>query len=185
MLKQKLIALAGAVGILACGACFGPGEYRPPPPPPLVKERIRALRVVVTDGSAERHLDADALEALVVRQMNALAGADGLRAYPHDQQAEKVDAVLQIRLTAGSARVRRPAAEGKPAEWVVHVGVAEELMRADGSEVWRQTVPDIPLDASLASGKQEDVWNDHGVLGGLAYRLARQALEMNPRRAMR
>ncbi len=179
MLKQKLIALAGAVGILACGACFGPGEYHPPPPPPIVKERIRTLRVIVTDDSAERHVDASALEALVVRQMNALAGADGLTAYSHDQEMARVDAVLRIRLTAGNARMRRPAAEGMSAEWVVHLGVAEGLTRADGSQVWQQAVPDIPMDARLSAERQEDVWKDHGVLGRLAYRLAKQAIEMD------
>lgn len=179
MLKQKLIAFAGAMGILACGACFGPTDYHPPPPP-IVNAHIRTLRVIVTDSSPETHIDPAALEALVVRQINVLAGSDGVTACTHDNPVAQVDAVLQIRLTAGRAAMQTPVSEAKSADWVFHLGIAESLTRADGTNLWQQSVPDVTMETKLATDNQNDAWKDNVMLGHLAYRLAKQAIHMNP-----
>ena len=178
MLKQKLIAFAGAVGILACGACFGPTDYHPPPPP-IVNAHIRTLRVIVTDSSPEKHIDPAALEALVVRQINVLAGADGVTACTHDNPVAQVDAVLQIRLTASRAAMQTPVGDAKPADWVFHLGTAESLTRADGTNLWKQSVPDFTIDTKLATDNQNDAWKVNVILGRLAYQLAKQAIQMN------
>src|ERR1035438_9069294 len=97
MLEKKLLTLACAAGILACGACFLPPlpeHHRPPPlPARLALAGIQSIRVSVTNTSESHHLDPSDLALAVTKSINELTNETGVSAY---DQRYAGDAVLEI-----------------------------------------------------------------------------------------
>jgi hypothetical protein len=108
--QKKLLTLAGAIGILACGACFGPSNYKPPPPPPIQIDLrgIHTISVEVTDTSEAHHLDATALSQRVHDVLNIYRNGTGVTAA---EPGKPPDATLKITLLDAQAIAGPPAAE--------------------------------------------------------------------------
>ncbi len=172
MMKQKLIALGGAVGILLCGACFGPGVYRPEPPPPIANQGIRSLRVVVIDDSAQKRFNTLALGALTASRLQQQIGYNGIAAYSEEKPLAEVDAELRARVLSAEARMNPPADLGFLQDWVFSVKFSEQLMRKDGSILWQGAEQTEIYSLKSYARNPEDVWKDPVPQGVLMNRFA-------------
>jgi len=72
MLKQKLLTIAGVVGILACGACFLPPipQRKAPLPPALAS--VHRITIQVEDGTAGKLFDPLVMSNATARNFNEL-----------------------------------------------------------------------------------------------------------------
>jgi len=171
MLKQELIALGGALGILLCGACFGP-RYTPPPPPPIANLGIRSLRVVVIDDSAQKRLNALALGALTASRFQRQLSRNVIVAYSEEKPLAEADAELRARVLSAEARMNPPADLGLLQDWVFSVKFSEQLMRKDGSILWQGAEQTEIYSLKSYARNPEDVWKDPVPQGVLMNRLA-------------
>src|SRR5271168_4638715 len=104
MLVKKLITLACAVGILACGACFlpPPRMHTPPPTVPPNLLGINRIRVVASNTSPTQHLDAAQLSLWLANQISGQARNATITGFSA-QQAKNEDAVLEVTILNESA----------------------------------------------------------------------------------
>jgi hypothetical protein len=141
MLAEKLLTLACAVGILACGACFVPDlvdkAHRPPPPPTPLRinlQGIRSLRVIAVNASEPSRIDSATLAKSVAHSLNIQSKstkAHAHRATPGDN----ADATLTISILSA---VVEPASrsEYRFANWKLSTHLSARLVRRDGQEIW-------------------------------------------------
>jgi hypothetical protein len=135
MLEKKLLTLACVLGILACGACFGPIDRQPPMPPPLRPlGDVQSIRVTVTNASEAHHLDPATLSQAIAKQINGLNRLSG----PHAESSDEpggADAVLAVTIARESAH--RPKLPSDAGQWWVTYAVAATLTTNDGRVLWR------------------------------------------------
>lgn len=137
MVRTKLITLACAVGILACGACFLPPPPQPPPPPLRIDLRgSRAIRVEVTNTSATRHVDPDDMSRWIVASINAQR-REGIPAARAGGEPAEGDAVLRVSILAESL-VSRPTTQGPSNAVQIQLTIDATLTRPDGAIVWQE-----------------------------------------------
>jgi len=170
MLGKKLVTLAGAVGSLACGACFLPPlpQRKPPPPPPIHTELqgIHQIRVVVTNASSAHHLDAAQVSQWVADQITAQAPGTATTGFSA-QQAGNEDAVLEVTILSESATpAEATTPEGKQ-RWELRLNLTAVLTRNDGRVVWRESDENYTASRALAKEPEPDVWNEPVVQGWL------------------
>jgi len=123
------------LGILVCGACFGP-VYRPPIVRPLAG--VRTIQVVVANESESRHLDPARLSAAIVVMLNR--HHDGIRngAFyaTSAETAGGADAVLDVKILKESAHRAMILADECALVWDLSFKASATLTGRDGRLIW-------------------------------------------------
>lgn len=170
MLEKKLITLACAAGILACGACFLPPlpEPKPKAPPILLDlHGIARIRVDVTNQSAQRHLDPLVLAKSVASEINLQGKRAHVTAFANDGLGDE-DGVLKLIVLSESATLEQQLADGNSAEWRFEVISSAVLTTKSGQVVWRETDGGYWFSQSLRQESEAEVWKDPALLYFLA-----------------
>jgi hypothetical protein len=158
MLEKKLLTLAGALGILACGACFLPPlpEHRSPLPQ---LQGVRRIRVVVASSSDSQHVDPSALAQAVAFRINLETSGTGAKAYVGDK-AEDRDGILYIAVLKASATPgSAPVANGLVL-WSLDLTISATLTDSGGRVVWQEEDGDYRLSRSFPPKDPAEIWND-------------------------
>jgi hypothetical protein len=97
MIAKKLVTLAGAVGILACGACFLPPlpQHNPPPPLSPALASVHSIAIQVENGTADNFFDPLMMSKATAANFNRLWKEYRVRAEAFNA-GEPNDAVLRI-----------------------------------------------------------------------------------------
>jgi hypothetical protein len=95
MLEKKLVTLACAVGILACGACFLPPLRDPAPPLPPALASVHIIAIQVEDGTASNLFDPLIMSSATAINFNRLWNEFPLRAEASNAGGPS-DAALRI-----------------------------------------------------------------------------------------
>jgi len=153
MVEKKLLTLACAAGILACGACYLPPEPYRPPPPRIELQGIQSIRVAAANVSELHHIDPSSLAQAVANSVELRARETGVNATAQGS-AGPADAVLAITVLSESAILS--LSSNKRLSLLINISAT--LTRQDGVVIWRET--DIPYQFSynLRSDDSEDVW---------------------------
>jgi hypothetical protein len=158
MVRKKLVTLACAVGLLACGACFLPPLPQPAPPPlRLPLGRSRAVRVEVTNDAPTHHIDPVEFRGWIVAAIN-LQRQPVVPPAHIDGEASPDDAVLQIHIVDESA-IAEPANPAVANAAAVQVTLDATLTRPDGAIVWRQMHRLYRSDARYRFADSADPWS--------------------------
>lgn len=166
MLEKKLLTLACAVGILACGACFLPPlpEHRPPPPPlRLNLDGIQSVRVEAMNISETHHLDPVDLAQGVAHAINEKTWKAGLNAYT-GKEAGDADAVLRITILNETVDARGPASQANPGSMTISIKDTATLTRQDGVVVWSETESENSILRHFRQVSPTDAWNDSAAI---------------------
>jgi hypothetical protein len=154
MVEKKLLTLACAVGILACGACFLPPLPEHQPPPPRIElQGIQSIRVAAANVSELHHIDPSALAKAVANSIELRARETGVNATAQGS-AGPADAVLAITVLSESAILS--LSSNKRLSLLINVSAT--LTRQDGAVIWRETDAAYQFSYSLRSDDSEDVW---------------------------
>jgi len=182
MLEKKLLTLAGAIGILAFGACFLPPlpyHQHAPTPRHVDFTGIHVIRVKVSDVEGKKQVNLADLAQAVAAKITMLGQATGLNAQAGELKGEP-DATLEISIGNEYVISDSSASEGRPGNWTVTVWTSAVLMKPDGEVMWRD--PEVLNDykVSLIASGPEAVWKDPLVLdwesAGLPARIADRLL---------
>jgi len=168
MVKKKLLTLAGAVGILACGACFRPPlpQHAPRRPPVRIGlEGIRSIRVEVANASPWHHLDPAALAQRIADTINEQSWRMNMKVNAHvGKKAGDGDAVLEITVLSETVEAATPAKIGSRTFLIKD---SATLTRLDGALVWRETEAGSSIARSVAEGDAADPWKEPGLVDGV------------------
>ena len=172
MLSKKLVTLGGALGILACGACFVPPQrpYHPPPapPPPASLRGIRTIAVQVSNDSESRHLPAAELAAMVARNIGLLGSEPHITATTDG--AADPDARLGI-------EIRRETATPQPVDlnWAIVIEASSTLTARDGRVLWSEA-RSYTTARRFPAQDPEQVWQNSQIRTWLAWTLANRMM---------
>jgi hypothetical protein len=159
MMGRKVLTLACAAGILACGACFLPPLPAPKPaPPPLVLnlQSIHTIRLEMVNEPGADHLDVAGL-ATQVANLISDQSLHRVKAYVSKQDGDG-DAVLRILITNENATL--DATPGSPDQWDFEIGTSATLTRADGTNIWTEKDGEISFLRSFTQPHPADLWSD-------------------------
>ena len=136
--QKQAVTLAGAIGILACGACFGPSNYKPPPPPPIQIDLrgIHTVRVEVTDISESHHIDTAALAKRTYQVLNAYSKDTGVAAV---EQRKPANATLNITLLDVLVVPDTPPTGTDVRRWSIQLRYSASLTSHDGVVLWSKS----------------------------------------------
>jgi hypothetical protein len=169
MIVKKLVTLACAAGILACGACFVPPQptHTPPPPPlPLDLRGISRIRVQVTNASPTQHLDATQLASWMASQIDVQAGRAAVTGFAAQQPGNE-DAVLEVTILSESTKLQSAAASNGKATWEIELSLTAALTRLNGQVVWRESDGNYRASRALPQEAEPDLWKEPVVQGWL------------------
>lgn len=181
MLEKKLLTLASAAAILACGACFLPPlPSRRPPPPPVrtVLEDLHTLRVTVKNSSATHHLDPDVLAVQMVNAINWQTGRHGAHAFV-DSTGANADAVLEFVVEKENVELNFAETASRTRKITYFIEDSATLTRPDGQILWSETGFGNRISLDFADKNSDDPWSErdrekslNGALAGrLVYRM--------------
>jgi hypothetical protein len=162
MFEKKLVTLACAVGILACGACFLPPlpQHAPPPPPvQLDLHGIQRIRVQVIDNSEPHRLAASDVANWVALRVTSQAKRANVTAFSQKEPANE-DAVLQVTLLSETAA---PQPNETGAAWDFHVNVSAVLTKAGGQVVWQESDGVYEFHRASRPESVEELWKDPAI----------------------
>lgn len=163
--KKKLLTVAGAVGILACGACLPPPlpRHAPPRPPVLIRlEGIHSLRVEVVNVSPGHQLDPAALAQRIADRLNEQSSRMNIAVNAHvGKNVGGGDAVLAITILGETVETLTPT------KIRILIQDSATLTRLDGALVWRETEAGTSIARNVAEGYPADAWKDPGLLNGV------------------
>jgi hypothetical protein len=169
MLEKKIVTLACAAGILACGACFLPPLPMHKPPPPAVPPNLRGIgriRVQVMNASPTQHLDATQLASWLANQINDRADHTTVTGFAAQQPGNE-DAVLEVTILSESMTLHSAAVSiGKPT-WEIQLSLTATLTRVDGQVVWRESDGNYRASRALPKEPEPDLWMEPVVYGWL------------------
>jgi hypothetical protein len=140
MLAKKLITIAGALGILACGACFIPVQPERPPLPPQRADLqgVHSIHVVVRNISKGHHLNSDELERQIADDINSWSRSTSVRAHTVDG-VKGEDAVLDVDILSESASEESSTNPDPVHPWDMSFSFSATLAKTDGEVIWRET----------------------------------------------
>jgi hypothetical protein len=162
MLEKKILTVASAIGILACGACFLPPlpERKPPPPPlRLNLDGIQSICVVATNSSGTHQLDPVELAQGVAHAINSRAWKDGINAFAGKEDGN-ADAVLRITILNETVDAKGPASQANPGSMTFSVKDTATLTRRDGLVVWSETESENSILRHVRHASPTDASND-------------------------
>jgi hypothetical protein len=172
MLKKKLLTLACALGILACGACFlPPDRSNPPPLPPPLREslrRIRTIRVEAANQAGPGPINPVDLALAVATDINANALGRHVRA--RVASSPECDAHLQVTIQSETA-----SHTSGVANWHIAVGVSSILSGRDGRVLWSET-HFYSLNRPFAENAPDQLWQHKEIQSWLAWSLVKRML---------
>jgi hypothetical protein len=161
MLEKKLLTLASAAAILACGACFLPPLPSHQPPPPRVRtvlEDLRSIRVTVKNNSATHHLDPAELAAQAASAINWQTGHHGAHAFV-DNAGANADAVLEIVVEKETVEQDVPGRAPRT-RWITYlIEDSATLTRPDGELLWSETGFGNRIFLDFANENSDDPWS--------------------------
>jgi hypothetical protein len=163
MMKQKLLTVAGVLGILACGACFLPpiGQKQPTAPPINPKlTGIHKIRVEVAETVDPGHLDIIELARSTASDISAEASGRGIKALTSEG---RVDATLSIVITDESAFQTRMNDINGAVNWRYDVIWDATLTTSDGNIRWQEKNRRVRFSHWFSQPPGENVWIDHAV----------------------
>ena len=166
MIEKKLLTLAGAAGILLCGACFLPPLPQHPPLPPPVRrglEGVREIRVEVANVSKSFHLGVSAL-AVEVADIVSAQSHGKIKAHT-SKEAGDGDAVLRIEIS--SEKATRVPGPGESETWYFEIDASATLTRSDGNVIWTATDQRIFLSEGFPRPAPADAWDDREAINRL------------------
>jgi hypothetical protein len=168
MLVKKLITLACAVGILACGACFLPPPRMHTPPPPVRPNflGINRIRIVTSNTSPTQHLDAAQLSIWLASQISAQARGATITGFSAQQPGNE-DAVLEVTILSESATPLTGTNPGDKQNWELRLSLTAVLTRNDGQVAWRESDGNYTTSRVLAKEPEPDIWKEPVVQGWL------------------
>jgi hypothetical protein len=169
MLEKKLLTLACAGGILACGACFLPPmpERKPPPPPVrLDLQGIRRIRVDVKNQSPPNHLVPLQLAARVASEIIFQGRRLNVTAYP-DSVSDDEDGVLQVIVLSETGTPGKKLSNWNGIEWSFDIGISAVLTKKNGQVVWRELDGGYRFSNNFAQEDEVDLWKEPPVLDRL------------------
>jgi hypothetical protein len=166
MLVKKLLTVACALGILACGACFLPpipAPRHPAPPTPVQAglHGIHRIRVVATNVSDSRHLNADELAMEVANRINWLARDTGITASASSQTGDE-EAVLEVKIDKESATPSTVFSTEKVEAWSFSIEVSTTLMDRGGRILWQDVDPADSFLVTFPRDPSGDIWSRPG-----------------------
>jgi len=158
MQVKKLITVAGALGILACGACFlPPPERRPPPPLIPALQGVKTIVVVATNSSSTHHIDTDRLAAALAKQINSRHGDTKIRGLV-GTAAGPADATLSVNIREESATSAYVDKSGRTTLWTFEPKVSAKLTGADGQILWQEKEQVHQVKEAFATNDEADAW---------------------------
>jgi hypothetical protein len=157
--QKQTVTLAGAIGILACGACFVPSHYTPPPPPPIVTEGVKNVRIVVIDESEPKRINLPALEGVILAGFDRFPVHNKITAYPEEKAAPEVDAILEIRILSLTTIPDPSPTAATQQKWGFNIRTTATLSRRNGDVIWRGGSIGVPHFDSYARD-EESMWKD-------------------------
>ena len=159
MLVKKLITLAGALGILACGACFLPDVVDRQPPPPLIPalQGVKTIVVLATNSSSTHHIDADRLAAAIVKDINQRHGTK-IRAVA-GTTAGPADATLSVDIRDELA-TSSPVDKSGRLLWTFEPKVSATLARADGQLLWEEKEQVYEVKPWITTSDEAEAWKE-------------------------
>ena len=169
MIGKKLITLACAAGILACGACFLPPPHMHTPPPPPVRldlQGIGRIRVQVINASPTQHLDATQLANWLAGQIDAQAGRAAVTGFAAQQPGNE-GAVLEVTILSESTNLQSAPASNGQSIWEIQLSLTATLTRTDGQLVWRESDGNYRASRALLQEPEPDLWKEPVVQGWL------------------
>lgn len=179
MLEKKLLTLACALGILACGACFLPPlpEHRPPaPPPPIASLGVNNICVSVTNRSDAPHIDPAVFAGRVIVNINRRSPAGAPRA--RFCGGASPDATLQISIAGESVALEQSNPPSANLRYTFHLRIDATLVTPDGAVLWTDSRPDyqsntltLPGSANPWKSPGFDAWVHHQVCDRLVSRM--------------
>jgi len=173
MVEKKLLTLAGAVGILACGSCFLPPlPQRNPPPPPVRMglSGIRSIRVEVANSSPTHHLDPASLAQKIADAINEQSWRTKVSAYA-GKEADGGDAVLAI--TVLSETVEAAPLE-KNVRLIFLIHDSARLTKADGIQMWWELAAGNSIQRDVVDENVADVWKEPGLADSVSRGLSKR-----------
>jgi len=169
MIGKKLVTLACAAGILACGACFLPPlpQHQPPPPAILIDlQGIQSIHVEATNISPSRHLDPDDLAGEAARAINAQSGKAGVSAHAGKEQGD-ADAVLQITVVNEDVELNPQVTPRGSRGANFYIKDSATLTRRNGVVLWRETEVRNLIFREISEAAGGEVWKDPAQMNGL------------------
>ncbi|MGA2649837.1 MAG: hypothetical protein ABSF28_04920 [Terracidiphilus sp.] len=168
MLRKKMLTVACALGILACGACFLPPLPEPSPrrsaPPLPVQPRwyhIHSVRVIAADVSDSHYLDSEYLAMNLADRINWMARGYGIRAFASNQPANE-DAVLEFKVEKESATPWTAQSTQKVTTWSFSIRTSASLRDRNGQVRWLDEEPAILFRAGFPQDPSIDIWKQGG-----------------------
>lgn len=177
MLKKKLLTLACAVGILACGACFS--TWGPPTPPlaPRIKSNgVHSIDVEVTNVSESQHIDSSTLARLVAESVNGYSNDTKVKAHAR-HEAGTDDTVLKITILDESAA--RDPSRVLPSDmlpWSIDVSLSATLTQKDGQVLWQEKEDHYRVPSWSKAVETTYPWKDPNVSYSLSFDVIRRML---------
>ncbi len=185
MLEKKLVTLACAAGILACGACFGPAPHQGPPasspawmspprinpPKPIDLTGIPGILVKVTNAAETRHVAPQVLNRMIASKFNFHEHSYIPRAYT--QGAPKPgDAVLQVtivkEITGTEAAID---AQGPPGQFL-DLFMDASLTKVDGTIIWSESNLHFRFGGTALWAQSPNPWSSWDFKDWLSNRVA-------------
>jgi hypothetical protein len=175
VLEKKVITLAGAAGILACGACFLPplpGHVPAPPPVRLDLQGIHRIHVVAVNASPTHHLNADRLASLIADSARSEGRGDRLTAFsgpiaPGPSTPDR-DGELKVIVLNESANPGQKGYKKGTVGWIFEVSVSAELRNSAGVTVWRENSGHYLTEHDEKPGDAAAAWADNDLHDWLA-----------------
>jgi hypothetical protein len=157
MLKKKLLTLACAAGVLACGACFlPPAPYRPPPG--LDLHGVQRIRVEAENVSESHHLGPSGVASAVATSINWLAGETRVAASSQNE-AGVAQSVLHVSVLSESMLPYRSGEK----RLSFQIKISATLTKPNGTLAWRETGAVYSTTYHGPSESTADAWEDPNV----------------------
>jgi hypothetical protein len=169
MHRRKLLTVACALGVLACGACFLPPLREPPPPLPPSLAAVRTIAVQIEDSSAHDLIHEAPMSAAVASNFNRLWAEFPVRALPY-VEAGRYDAVLKVTI------IQKTVSGGSTSHgnqlWTFEILASLALTASDGRILQSETNQRSRFGFSSKIGLAPGTWNSAPIRNQAAYALA-------------
>jgi hypothetical protein len=152
MVEKKLFTLACVLGILACGACFGPDKNQSPPvsrpirihpptispPKPIDLTGIRKILIKVTNSTETHHVDPGVLGRMIASSFNFHEHSYIPRAYTQGAP-QPGDAVLQVTIVKEITGPEAAINAQEPPGQFLDLFMDASLTQDDGKVIWSES----------------------------------------------